>query len=329
MATKSLCSGCLRALHQQVRRNLRAPHPLTRQRPSSIGRNVILSQVRSYAAHVAPAVDPAQVAEEVPPTKNSRVEPRPSEKDIKATEEDITKLFKQYDAIPSTEALFKECASQADYIIPQAFERKGKVPKSATGEDIGEGSGWWYETLKLVPTFNMWAQVTFLHMYLLTVRFRYFSEENSRKWQQHLHDHFFWEAEHRMNIFHGMSQRSLRHRNLKELYNQWRGVIGAYDEGLIRGDAVLATAIWRNIFKADEQADWRDVALITSFMRRGLKALDGAPDKTLLSASVRFGSPTSETALILKPSNGLNKAFDKGDEEDLKTLMDGNPIVEE
>lgn len=141
-------------------------------------------------------------------------------------------------------------------------------------------------------------------------------------WQQHLHDHFFWECEHRMNIFHGMTSRSIRNRNLKEVYNQWRGVLGAYDEGLMRGDAVLGTAVWRNIFKADEQVDWRDVALITSFIRRGLRALDRVPDKILASASVRFGTPLSEKAVVLKPSLGISKTFTKEDEDELRTLLE-------
>lgn len=66
----------------------------------------------------------------------------------KKREDDV---FRNYDAINSTEFLFKECASQADYIVPQAFERKGKIPKTAAGEDIGEGSGWWYESMYNAP----------------------------------------------------------------------------------------------------------------------------------------------------------------------------------
>ena len=128
-----------------------------------------------------------------------------------------------------------------------------------------------------------------------------------------------------MTIFHGMNARSIRNRNLKDLYNQWRGIIGAYDEGLIKGDAVLGTAVWRNIFKADEQADWRDVAMVTSFIRRGIRALDKAQDKTIVSASVRFGSPASEKALVSKPSQVMSTPLTKEDEEGVKELLEGKP----
>ncbi|KAI9723507.1 MAG: Protein cbp3, mitochondrial [Chrysothrix sp. TS-e1954] len=217
-------------------------------------------------------------------------------------------------AIAATETLFKECARQADYFIPQAFEKGVEIPKTADATDIGQGTGWWYENLGLEPNFNTWAQVTFLHMYLLTVRMRYFSEGYANVWMQHLHDHFFWEAEHRMTIFHKINSRTLRNTYLKDLYNQWRGVQGAYDEGLVKGDAVLATAVWRNVFTAKADVDWKYVALVVGFMRRGVRALDKAGDRAIVGSMVRFGSPMSEMPLVLKPSRGLHEPFNEEDE---------------
>jgi len=54
-----------------------------------------------------------------------------------------------YIAHGATEALFKECARQADYIVPEAFEGDKEIPKNAAGEDIGQGTGWWYEGMLL------------------------------------------------------------------------------------------------------------------------------------------------------------------------------------
>lgn len=176
--------------------------------------------------------------------------------------------------------------------------------------------------LGLTPTFNTWAQVTFLHMYMLTVRLRYFPPEYAPIWLQHLHDHFFYEAEHRMTIFHGLSSRTIRNKYLKDLYNQWLGVQGAYDEGLVRGDAVLAAAVWRNVFKADENVDWRDVALVVGFMRRGLRGLDRAKDQTIVGAMVRFGSPMSEMAVVEEPSAGLSEAFGAEDDDEMAKFVE-------
>jgi len=60
--------------------------------------------------------------------------------------ENATPITETYVAYGATEALFKECARQADYIIPQALEKGGEAPRNAAGEDIGQGTGWWYES---------------------------------------------------------------------------------------------------------------------------------------------------------------------------------------
>lgn len=55
-------------------------------------------------------------------------------------------LAEPYVAERATETLFKECARQADYIVPQAFEKNVEIPTNKEGEHIGEGTGWWYES---------------------------------------------------------------------------------------------------------------------------------------------------------------------------------------
>ena len=64
----------------------------------------------------------------------------------------------------------------------------------------------------------------------------------------------------------------------------------SYDEGIIRGDAVLATAVWRNVFKADVGADLEVLARVTGFLRRELRGVDRLSDEAVAAAEVRFGS---------------------------------------
>ena len=134
--------------------------------------------------------------------------------------------------------------------------------------------------LKLLPTFSTWSQVTFLHMYLLTVRIRALpSPESVRTHSRHLFDHFSHNAEQRMATLHNISSRSIRNKYLKDLFIQWRGVLAAYDEGLVKGDAVLGAAVWRNIWKASgtthdgHDLDWSQVATVVAYMRRVLSEL--------------------------------------------------------
>lgn len=49
-----------------------------------------------------------------------------------------------YVAYGATEDLFRSCAKAGDYTIP-AVQDGEDPPKTAKGEDLGVGSGWWYD----------------------------------------------------------------------------------------------------------------------------------------------------------------------------------------
>jgi cytochrome b pre-mRNA-processing protein 3 len=209
--------------------------------------------------------------------------------------------------------LYEACASQADYRIPQLAQKDAEIPKTATGEELGVGEGPWFKgtniflpnanyfeeiliintwkitELDLPPTFSTWSQVTFLHMYLLTVRLRALpSIESVRTHSRHLVDHFSLNAEERMATLHNISSRSIRNKYLKDLFIQWRGVIAAYDEGLVKGDAVLGAAVWRNIWKASatthdgRDLDWSQVATVVAYMRRVLSEMSEMSEADLV-----------------------------------------------
>lgn len=166
--------------------------------------------------------------------------------------------------------------------------------------------------LGLTPTFNTWAQITFLHMYLLTCRLRCFPPTHAPTWHQHLLDHFFYIAEDRMVTTHNIAARSIRNKYLKDLFVQWRGLMAGYDEGLVRGDAVLATAVWRNIFKADENVDFKGVGEVVSYIRGVLKGLEGLEDESIASGEVVFGNPESERDGVLEKSGMMSDSVREG-----------------
>jgi cytochrome b pre-mRNA-processing protein 3 len=252
----------------------------------------------------------------------------------------VSATTETYVAYGSTEALYKICAAQANYDIPQRREKDGVVPTSPTGEEIGVGDGWWYTgmfdtfmalqdmtyskvwsrtseprgfpfqslilliaDLKLTPTFNTWAQVTFLHMYILTVRMRLFPADHAPAWHQHLLDHFSFDAEMRMETVHSLTSRGIRARYLKDLFIQWRGVLAAYDEGLVKGDAVLAAAVWRNIFKAADDVNAVDLALVVSYLRREIAGVGSMSDGEIAGGYVEFGDPGTEKNIVLMQSH--------------------------
>lgn len=144
-----------------------------------------------------------------------------------------------------------------------------------------------------------------LHLYLIVVRLRCLEKNQWQAWQNQLVNHFFHNAEDVMEVNHGMSSRMIRQRHLQNLFQTWRGVILAYDEGLVKGDAVMASAVWRNIFKADENVDMRHVAAIVSWMRSVSRSLDKMLDPALLyhGGSVFKTQPTAELKLVDEPAS--------------------------
>jgi cytochrome b pre-mRNA-processing protein 3 len=208
-------------------------------------------------------------------------------------------MTETYVAYGVCEQLIKECIKVADYDIPQRHNNfKEQPPRSADGQDIGVGKGWWYEDFGLLPTFNTWAQITFLHMYLLTTRFRLFPSDHAPTWHQHLINHFSYAAEERMTTHHNVVARMMRNRVLKDLFAQWRGIHAAYDTALVQGDTQLAAAVWRNVGKGDENVDLRRLTEVVAFVRSGCKALEGLSDEVVAKGDVIFGDPGSERDVV-------------------------------
>ena len=114
-----------------------------------------------------------------------------------------------------------------------------------------------------------------------------------------------------MAINHNMHARGTRNRYLKDLFIQWRGLLAAYDEGLAKGDAVLAAAVWRNIFKANEDIDVKRLAQIVSYMRRALKGLDALDDRKVMEARLIFGDPAAEGNIVAVKSKMIDLPFEK------------------
>ncbi|KAI0552028.1 hypothetical protein F4679DRAFT_117467 [Xylaria curta] len=219
----------------------------------------------------------------------------------------IQRSSEPYRVVAATKEIYDACSKAAPYKIDPIAIKAGTIPKTPEGEDIGEGKGMWHDDFKLPPTFSTWSQVTMLHMYLVFARLRNLDRDAARSWQAQLVDHFFFDAEERMDLGHGISSRGLRNRYLKDLFVQWRGIVAAYDEGIAKNDAVLASAIWRNVFKAREDINIRDLAAIVSWMRLSLKMLDQMPDEALFArAGTALRWPAkNEFAVVDKPTRVL------------------------
>ena len=112
-----------------------------------------------------------------------------------------------------------------------------------------------------------------------------------------------------MATMHALTMSGIRQRYLKDLYTQWRGVLAAYDEGLASGDAVLAGAVWRNVFKGSEDmaGDVEKVAGVVGYLRREIERVDMNEADVVTSPEWKFeGLKGYEAALdILKVDSRL------------------------
>lgn len=120
-----------------------------------------------------------------------------------------------------------------------------------------------------------------------------------------------------MVTWHEMSSRTSRNNALKQIWLQWRGVQLGYDEGLVKGDAVFGTAVWRNLFKGQEDVDIADLVRVTSYMRRELHKLGKVGDEVVYEGRVKFGDPRDVE--VQTKARGMVRSFD---EEDLKALRE-------
>jgi cytochrome b pre-mRNA-processing protein 3 len=324
MSSSTVCTSCIRTLRQQTRRHLLTPQ-------TSSSRALSSTANRGFTISGPLLKDPEQKKPQQEQNQQSSKSSQPTQASflasLRSSSNPIAKATTEpYVAYGATEDLFKACAATCSYTIPALNQKPPQpAPKNDKGEDIGLGEGWWFAPktsngLELPVTFNVWAQVMYLHMYALTARLRKFPAQHVRIWEQNLLDHFFYAAEDRMAMWHGMAARGIRNKYLKDLWVQWRGVLVSYDEGLIKGDAVLAGAVWRNVFQGREDVDITDVAAVVSYLRRELSRLDKLPDNVISTGDIKFLNPAEEIKVIagLKSAN-MEKTFTSDDLARLKS----------
>lgn len=114
-----------------------------------------------------------------------------------------------------------------------------------------------------------------------------------------------------MTDTHNMVARGARNKYLKDMFIQWRGLLFAYDEGLVRGDPALAGAVWRNVYKGAENVDVRGLAMVVAHMRQSLAALEEVDDLDFQMGKWTFEDPEKLAGLVARRSRLMDKPFEK------------------
>ena len=162
MAPSSVCAACRQVLRRQYRQLGQSPdfcgartasssvHSTPRLFSTSRLLSVPQATPRPYQPKAPPVVPrtgegPNGVSSEGREFGSPSTEP-PGHSIAKELHKRISSVTETYVAYGVCENLVKECARQADYTIPQAHEKNVDIPKTKDGEDLGVGTGWWFES---------------------------------------------------------------------------------------------------------------------------------------------------------------------------------------
>ena len=146
-------------------------------------------------------------------------------------------------------------------------------------------------------TFNTWAMVSLLHIWILKTRLRRFPTKMASHWNELITNLFFWEVEKTLDFEHQLDG-TQRKANLDHYFKAWTGMIIALDEGLIKGDAKLAAALWRNLFDAKSEVDPIVLAMLTLYVRREVARVAQFDDDILVRGYVGFGVPVTRDEVL-------------------------------
>ncbi|KNE60907.1 hypothetical protein AMAG_06667 [Allomyces macrogynus ATCC 38327] len=143
---------------------------------------------------------------------------------------------------------------------------------------------WLVSEVGLPDTFQTWFSVTQVHVWMAMVRLRA-EGPKGKEWIQGLVNHMFRDMEDRLWAM-GIRKNSIVDRSLKDCLSMFYGGILAYDEALTHSDALLASALWRNLFQS--QADPVHLAQFVRVVREELAHLEQVPANEMLKGRFAF-----------------------------------------
>jgi len=157
--------------------------------------------------------------------------------------------------------------------------------------------------------FRTWFTVTTLHAWMINCRLRALLPPYGRAYQGHLVSVFFNDVESRMKNSYGVKKASRVDQYAREALHRYHGSVMAYDEGLLRGDATLASALWRNLLEgrdllgAEEAGPASELPMearqivalerLVGFVHRELHRMGEVADSNVLGTGNTHGHPTS------------------------------------
>lgn len=174
-------------------------------------------------------------------------------------------------------------------------------------EPLSDTAKFYYETLNLPRSFSQQVQIIILHYWILSVRMRAMPFKYGREYQKKLVDRIFNDLETRMATELGIKSNRTIENYLKDYHSQMLGGVLSYDEGLMTDDITLASALWRNVFNANENVDIRHVEALLVYVRSQLYVLNKMTDRAFGFGKFKFVPPDQVVQPISKQQEELIK----------------------
>lgn len=193
-------------------------------------------------------------------------------------------------------------------------------------EPLSPTARFYYETLALPQSFSQWFQITALHYWILSVRMRAMPFKYGRNYQQKLVDRIFKDMELRMAEELNINSNRIIEGYLKEYHKQLLGSVLSYDEGLLTDDITLASALWRNVFNGNPNADMRHIEALVGYVRSQLYVLNKMSDREFGFGKFTFVAPDEVVKPLTKSQEAKLRAQAKKEFEG-KTLPSQRSVL--
>lgn len=153
----------------------------------------------------------------------------------------------------------------------------------------------WLGVYESPNDFHSWFMLSLLHVWLVLVRLRLDGHDG-----QLLADalfQFFWSDVERRLVALGMTNPLIFSKNLTLYTKFYYGTVVALDECLNASDALLADALWRNVFSLSDDVSPRTLAMLVHYVRRELFRLAKHDSAAIFDGRVKFGLDISAKTL--------------------------------
>jgi cytochrome b pre-mRNA-processing protein 3 len=153
----------------------------------------------------------------------------------------------------------------------------------------------WLGVYESPNNFHSWFTLTLLHVWMALVRLRLEGKDGTL-----LADAlfgFFWSDVERRLVALGFTNPLIFGKNLNVYTNFYFGAVIAYDEALNASDALLAEALWRNIFDLSADVSPRTLAMLVHYVRREIYQIMRLDAAAVFDGRLQFSRDLSPKAL--------------------------------